>query len=109
LGENTTDTLDIQSAALQFTGILDDGTISMDEFFGLTFSAGAGTYGTRNSHTFRFLDDDGTTRGYSDGELVAAAENDDTHLPGDFTILGQNDFVDDYIDNDLTNGDTIFC
>jgi hypothetical protein len=109
LGENTTDTLDIQSAALQFTGILDDGTISMDEFFGLTFSAGAGTYGTRNSHTFRFLDDDGTTRGYSDGELVAAAENDDTHLPGDFTILGQNDFVDDYIDNDLTNGDTIFA
>ena len=37
LGENTTDTLDIQSAAGQFTGILDDGTISMDEFHGLTF------------------------------------------------------------------------
>ena len=109
LGENTTDTLDIQSAAQQFTGILDDGTISMDEFHGLTFSAGSGTYGTRNSHTFRFLDDDGTTRGYSDGELVAAAENDDTHLPSDFTILGQTDFVDDYINNDLTNGDTVFA
>lgn len=81
----------------------------MDEFFGLTFSAGSGTYGSRNSHTFRFLDDDGTDRGYADGELVAAAENDDTHLPGDFTIKGQADFVDDYINDDLTDGDTIFA
>ena len=109
LGEGTTDTLDMNTAAGQFTGLLDDNTISMDEFYGLTFSAGSGTYGSRNSHTFRFLDDDGTNRGYSDGELVAAAENDDTHLPGDFTILGQSDFVDDYINDDLTNGDTIFA
>ncbi len=109
LGENATDTLDMNTAAGQFTGLLDDNTISMDEFYGLTFSAGSGTYGSRNSHTFRFLDDDGTNRGYSDGELVAAAENDDTHLPGDFTILGQSDFVDDYINDDLTNGDTIFA
>ena len=109
LGEGTTDTLDMNTAAGQFTGLLDDNTISMDEFYGLTFSAGSGTYGSRNSHTFRFLDDDGTDRGYSDGELVAAAENDDTHLPGDFTIKGQADFVDDYINDDLTNGDTIFA
>ena len=109
LGEGTTDTLDMNTAAGQFTGLLDDNTISMDEFYGLTFSAGSGTYGSRNSHTFRFLDDDGTDRGYSDGELVAAAENNDTHLPGDFTIKGQADFVDDYINDDLTNGDTIFA
>ena len=109
LGESTTDTLDINTAAGQFPSILDDNTISMDEFFGLTFSAGSGTYGSRNSHTFRFLDDDGTDRGYADGELVAAAENDDTHLPGDFTIKGQADFVDDYINDDLTDGDTIFA
>ena len=109
LGENTTDTLDILTAAQKFTGILDDNVVSMNEFHGLTFAGGSGAYGTRNQHTFRFLDDDGTTRGYSDGELVAAAENDDTHLPGDFTIQGQNDFVDDFVDNSLTNGDTVFA
>jgi len=109
LGETATDTLDMLSAGQQFTGLLDDNVVSMDEFFGLTFAGGSGTYGTRNSHTFRFLDDDGTDRGYADGELVAAAENDDTHLPSDFTIQGQADFVDDYIDDDLTDGDTIFA
>ena len=109
LGETATDTLDMLSAGQQFTGLLDDNVVSMDEFFGLTFAGGSGTYGTRNSHTFRFLDDDGTDRGYADGELVAAAENDDTHLPSDFTIQGQVDFVDDYIDDDLTDGDTIFA
>ena len=55
LGENATDTLDMNTAAGQFTGILDDNTISMDEFYGLTFSAGSGTYGSRNSHAFRFI------------------------------------------------------
>ena len=109
LGNSVTDMLDFQGAATSFSGILDDDAISASEFYGLTFSAGSGTYGSRNSHTFRFLDDDGTTRGYSDGELVAAAENDDTHLPSDFTIQGQVDFVDDYIDDDLTDGDTIFA
>ena len=109
LGNSVTDMLDFQGAATSFSGILDDDAISASEFYGLTFSAGSGTYGSRNSHTFRFLDDDGTTRGYSDGELVAAAENDDTHLPSDFTIQGQADFVDDYIDDDLTDGDTIFA
>lgn len=109
LGNSVTDMLDFQGAATSFSGILDDDAISASEFYGLTFSAGSGTYGSRNSHTFRFLDDDGTDRGYADGELVAAAENDDTHLPGDFTIKGQADFVDDYINDDLTDGDTIFA
>jgi len=107
LGENTTDTLDIQSAAQQFTGILDDGTISMDEFHGLTFSAGSGTYGTRNSHAFRFINAS-PDRGFADGELVSAAENSTTDLGG-ASLTGQSDFVDDYINNDLTNGDTVFA
>jgi hypothetical protein len=109
LGNSVTDMLDFQGAATSFSGILDDDAVSASEFYGLTFSAGSGTYGSRNSHTFRFLDDDGTTRGYSDGELVAAAENDDTHLPSDFTIQGQADFVDDYINDDLTAGDVVFA
>ena len=109
LGNSVTDMLDFQGAATSFSGILDDDAISASEFYGLTFSAGSGTYGSRNQHTFRFLDDDGTTRGYSDGELVAAAENDDTHLPSDFTIQGQADFVDDYINDDLTAGDIVFA
>ena len=88
LGENTTDTLDMLTAAQKFTGILDDNVVSMDEFHGLTFAGGSGTYGTRNSHTFRFLNIDAQLQGFADGELVAAAENDDTHLPGDHTIQG---------------------
>ena len=112
LGETSTNTLDILSAAQQFTGILDDDVVSMDEFYGLTFQAGSGTYGTRNSHAFRFVvEGDGTKKGFADGQLVDAAENDDTGLntaAGD-AVSGQSDFIDDYIDGDLTNGDTIFA
>ena len=112
LGESSTNTLDILSAAQQFTGLLDDDSISMNEFYGLTFQAGSGTYGTRNSHAFRFvIEGDGTKKGFADGQLVDAAENDDTGLntaAGD-AVSGQSDFVDDYINNDLTNGDTVFA
>jgi len=112
LAETSTNTLDILSAAQQFTGLLDDNTISMDEFYGLTFQAGSGTYGTRNSHAFRFvIEQDGTKKGFADGQLVDAAENDDTGLnetAGD-AVSGQSDFVDDYNDDDLTNGDTVFA
>ena len=112
LAETSTNTLDILSAAQQFTGLLDDNTISMDEFYGLTFQAGSGTYGTRNSHAFRFvIEQDGTKKGFADGQLVSAAQNDDSGLntaAGD-AVSGQSDFVDDYIDDDLTNGDTVFA
>ena len=112
LGESSTNTLDILSAAQQFTGLLDDDSISMNEFYGLTFQAGSGTYGTRNSHAFRFVvEGDGTKKGFADGQLVDAAENDDPGLntaAGD-AVSGQSDFVDDYINNDLTNGDTVFA
>ena len=112
LAETSTNTLDILSAAQQFTGLLDDNTISMDEFYGLTFQAGSGTYGTRNSHAFRFvIEQDGTKKGFADGQLVDAAENDDTGLnsAAGEAVSGQSDFVDDYINNDLTNGDTVFA
>lgn len=112
LGESSTNTLDIGAAAQQFTGILDDDVISMNEFYGLTFQAGSGTYGTRNSHAFRFVvEGDGTKKGFADGQLVSAAQNDDSGLntaAGD-AVSGQSDFVDDYINNDLTNGDTVFA
>jgi hypothetical protein len=112
LAETSTNTLDILSAAQQFTGLLDDNTISMDEFYGLTFQAGSGTYGTRNSHAFRFVvEGDGTKKGFADGQLVSAAQNDDSGLnsiAGE-AVSGQSDFVDDYINNDLTNGDTVFA
>jgi hypothetical protein len=110
LGENTTDTLDMLTAAQKFTGILDDNVVSMDEFHGLTFAGGSGTYGTRNSHTFRFvLDQDGTKRGFADGELVDAAENGSTGLANSEAVAGQSDFVDDFVNNSLTNGDTVFA
>ena len=109
LGNSSTELLDFLGAASSFSGILDDGEVSALEFYNKTFVGGAGSYGTRNSHVFRFIDDDGTDQGFQDGELVAAAENDDTHLPATYTIVGQSDFVDDFIDGDLTNGDTIFA
>ncbi len=112
LAETSTNTLDILSAAQQFTGLLDDNTISMDEFYGLTFQAGSGTYGTRRSHAFRFvIEQDGTKKGFADGQLVDAAENDDTGLnsAAGEAVSGQSDFVDDYNDDDLTNGDTVFA
>ena len=110
LGENATDTLDMLTAAQSFTGLLDDNVVSMDEFFGLTFAGGSGTYGTRNSHTFRFvLDQDGTKRGFADGELVDAAENGSTGLANSEAVAGQSDFVDDFVNNSLTNGDTVFA
>jgi len=112
LAETSTNTLDILSAAQQFTGILDDDVISMNEFYGLTFQAGSGTYGTRNSHAFRFVvEGDGTKKGFADGQLVSAAQNDDSGLnsAAGEAVSGQSDFVDDYINNDLTNGDTVFA
>ena len=112
LGESATNTLDILSAAQQFTGLLDDDSVSMSEFYGLTFQAGSGTYGTRNSHAFRFVvEGDGTKKGFADGQLVSAAQNDDSGLndAAGEVVSGQSDFVDDYINNDLTNGDTVFA
>ena len=109
LGNSSTELFDFQGAATSFSGILDDNAISALEFYNKTFAGGSGTYGTRNSHTFRFLNIDAQLQGFADGELVAVAENDDTHLPGDHTIQGQADFVDDFVDDDLTNGDTIFA
>ena len=107
IGESTQNELDLGTAAQKFPGILDDDEVSMDEFYGLTFSAGVGTYGTRNSHAFRFVAGS-PNRGFADGELVSAAENSTTDLGG-ASLTGQSDFVDDFIDNDLTNGDTIFA
>ena len=107
LGENTTDTLDMLTAAQKFTGILDDNVVSMDEFHGLTFAGGSGTYGTRNSHAFRFINAS-PDRGFADGELVSAAENSTTDLGG-ASLTGQSDFVDDFVDDSLTNGDTVFA
>ena len=109
LGNSSTDLLDFQGAATSFSGILDDDAISALEFYNKTFAGGSGTYGSRNSHVFRFINDGGTEQGFQDGELVAAAENSVTNLPSDFTIQGQADFVDDFVDDDLTNGDTIFA
>ena len=82
----------------------------MKEFYGKTFSAGSGTYGTRNAHTLRFLTDDGGLRAYGGGELVFAAEAVVSPLSINGTVGTTNlsKFVDDYIDDDLTVGDDIY-
>ena len=66
LGLSITSMLDFQGAAHSFSGIVDTETtegfgaeaIEMKEFYGKTFS-GSGTYGTRNTHTIKYLTDAG--------------------------------------------------
>ena len=55
LGNSVTDMLDFQGAATSFSGILDDDAVSASEFYGLTFSAGSGTYGSNTLFTGTFL------------------------------------------------------
>jgi hypothetical protein len=118
LGVSSTSLLDFQGAAASFSGIRDTETtegfgalaVELKEFYGKTFSAGSGTYGTRNAHTLRFLTDDGGLRAYGGGELVYAAEAVVSPLSINGTVGTTNlsRFVDDYIDDDLTVGDDIY-
>ena len=109
LGTSTTSLLDFQGAAASFSGIRNVETtegfgalaVELKEFYGKTFSAGSGTYGTRNTHAFRFIDAS-PDRGFADGQLVSAAENSTTDLGG-ASLTGQSDFVDDYINEDHVN------
>jgi hypothetical protein len=101
LGESVTKMIDFLGAATSFSGILDTETtdgfgadaVEMREFYGKTFSAGAGTYGTRNAHTFFFA--------WTDSELIQAAQNTSPDSTATY-------YVDDYIDNSLTTGDDVF-
>jgi hypothetical protein len=118
LGEGSTNQLDLETAASNFSGIRDTETtpgygalaVEMREFYGKSYSAGSGTYGTRNAHTIRFLTDGASSRAYGAGELVHAAEAiaAQTSLGGAVGTTNLSKFVDDYIDNDLTVGDDIY-
>lgn len=101
IGESPTSMFDFQGAAASFSGIGDTETtegygalaVEMREFYGKTFSAGSGTYGTRNAHTLYYA--------WTTSEMIEAAQN--TSADGNATY-----YVDDYIDSDLTNGDVVF-
>ena len=118
LGLSITSMLDFQGAAASFSGIVDTETtegfgaeaIEMKEFYGKTFSAGSGTYGTRNTHTIKYLTDAGAAQAWSSNQLIQCAENSNTNMSADtgFSARTETYHVDDYIDNDLTNGDILF-
>ena len=118
LGISITSMLDFQGAAASFSGIIDTETtegfgaeaIEMKEFYGKTFSAGSGTYGTRNTHTIKYLTDAGAAQAWSSNQLIQCAENSSTNMSADtsFSARTETYHVDDYIDNDLTNGDIFF-
>lgn len=101
LGNADTAQLDFLTAGQSFSGIRDTETtetygalaVEMREFYGKTFSAGSGTYGTRNAHTFFFA--------WSNSELIEAAQNTSPDSTATY-------YVDDFNDNDLTNGDVVF-
>ena len=107
LGEGSTNQLDLETAASNFSGIRDTETtpgygalaVEMREFYGKSYSAGSGTYGTRNAHTIRFLTDGASSRAYGAGELVHAAEAiaAQTSLGGAVGTTNLSKFVDDYI------------
>ena len=119
LGNSSTAELDLETAASNFSGIRDTETtegygalaIEMREFYGKSYSAGSGTYGTRNAHTLRFASEDSQYRGWLSSELVHCAENIQAQrqlhngTPG---VSGFTKFIDDYIDNDLTVGDDVY-
>jgi len=119
LGEGSTNQLDLETAASNFSGIRDTETtegysalaIEMREFYGKSYSAGSGTYGSRNSHALRFASEDSQYRGWLSSELVHCAENIQAQrqlhngTPG---VGGFSKFIDDYIDNDLTVGDDVY-
>ena len=118
LGISITSMLDFQGAAASFSGIVDTETtegfgaeaIEMKEFYGKTFSAGSGTYGTRNAHSLKYLTDAGAGQAWSSNQLIQCAENSDTNMSADTSFSSRTEtyHVDDYIDNDLTNGDIFF-
>ena len=118
LGISITSMLDFQGAAASFSGIVDTETtegfgaeaIEMKEFYGKTFSAGSGTYGSRNTHTIKYLTDAGAAQAWSSNQLIQCAENSNTNMSADtsFSARTETYHVDDYIDNDLTNGDIFF-
>tara|TARA_R100000657_G_C4675428_1_gene121070 strand:+ start:740 stop:1999 length:1260 start_codon:yes stop_codon:yes gene_type:complete len=118
LGNDSTAQLDFQTAGQSFAGIRNVETtegygalaVEFREFFGKTFSAGSGTYGTRNSHVLRFLSDDGSLRAYGGGELVFAAEAvvSPVSINGTVSTFNVSKFVDDFVDDDLTVGDDIY-
>lgn len=118
IGNSLTSMIDFQGAAASFSGITSaEGTegfgaaaIEMREFYGKTFSAGSGTYGTRNAHSLKYLNDAGGTQAWSSNQLIQAAENSTTNMtPGtSFSARTDTYHVDDYIDNDLTNADVFY-
>lgn len=118
LGISITSMLDFQGAAASFSGIVDTETtegfgaeaIEMKEFYGKTFSAGSGTYGTRNTHTIKYLTDAGAAQAWSSNQLIQCAENSTTNMSPDTSFSSRTEtyHVDDYIDNDLTNNDIFF-
>ena len=118
LGNSITSMLDFQGAAASFSGIVDTETtegfgaeaIEMKEFYAKTFSAGSGTYGTRNTHTIKYLTDAGAAQAWSSNQLIQCAENSTTNMTADtgFSARTETYHVDDYIDNDLTNGDDFY-
>ena len=118
LGVSSTSMFDFLGAAASFSGIRNVETtegfgalaVEIKEFYGKTFSAGSGTYGTRNAHTLRFLTDDGGLRAYGGSELVFAAEAvvATTSINGTVGTTNLSKFVDDFIDDDLTVDDDIY-
>ena len=118
LGNSTTALLDFQGAAASFSGILDTettegfgaGAIEAREFYGKTFSAGSGTYGTRTLHTFNYLTDDGAAQAWNSNQLIQAAENGNVGMTPDtlFSARAEQYYVDDVQDGELLNNDIVF-
>ena len=109
LGISITSMLDFQGAAASFSGIVSDEltegfgaeAIEMKEFYGKTFSAGSGTYGTRNTHTIRYLTDAGAAQAWNSNQLIQCAENSNTNMSPDTSFSSRTEtyHVDDFIDN----------
>ena len=119
LANNFNDPLDFAEAAASFSGIL-PGSVELLEFYNRTFAGGDGTYGSLGAHVLRFLvfseqgESDVNTGWISEnGELVLCAENAD--LPDDSrgtntstAVNSDTEFIDDFINDDITAGDVVY-
>ena len=119
LANNSNDPIDFGGAAASFSGIL-PGTVEILEFYNKTFAGGSGDYGSLEAHALRYLvfseqgESDVNTGWISEnGELVLCAENadlpDEDRGPNTSTAVDSDtEFIDDFIQFDLTVGDVVY-
>ena len=119
LAESLTAPFDFGGAAVSFSGITDDTTIEMLEFYNKTFTTGADTYGTRDSLVVNYFvtTEQGDGPGdpttfpiglFQDGELIDCAEYDTSSFATAVDPLAKTVFHTKFDDATFDTGDYLY-